>query len=347
MPVLLLLVFTALLSGATAALLVLSYYPDIVGFRFPYEVPQPYVTGVDKTPSDAGVEARVAEQSVLTLFSGSSRESARGVSWLPKGRALGQAVLLTEDGWALTSAKVGSRIIDVVATDYQGNSYPIQQAVVDSQSGFAFIKIDGSGMSVVPLSTKNSFFPADSVFSVAQGAFFTHTLLPSVYDARVPLRSDLPRRFGQLDDAAHLNSGAPIFAIDGSLAGVANVDSETVSVVPISSVRSIVKNAIASEPVAKAQAYISYVSMPDVVPADLHEQAPRVGAYVVSVGRSAASVPLPALRVSDIIVAVNDEPVSARADLALLMLRMRPAQEVLLSVFRDGQYVRIPMIVSL
>ncbi len=345
-PALLLLVFTGLLAGATAALMVLSYYPDIVGFRFPYEINQPQLKSTLKTPSDAGVQARVTQQSILNIFSASARVSRGGVSWLPKQKALGQAVLLTEDGWALSSAAVGLRSIDVIATDDQGSVYPVEKTVVDAQSGFAFIKIDVGGMSAVPLSTKNNFFPADNVFSITDGVFFSHTLLPSVYDSNRPLRSDSITRFPALGGADYLPEGAPLFALDGSLAGVVNTKAAQVSMVPISAVRSVVKDVIAGDGLADAQAYISYISMPDVVPAQLSAQSPRAGAYVVGVGRTSTAVPLPALRVSDIIVAVNDEPVTGRADLALLLSRMRPAQEVLLSVFRDGQYIRIPIIVS-
>lgn len=346
-PALLLLVFFALLSGATAALLVLSYYPDIVGLRFPYDVTQPLITVADKTPSNAGVEARVTEQSVLTLFSASSKNARSSVSWFSKEKSLGSAVLLTEDGWALTTSDLGERILDVVATDYQGRIYTVERSTIDRQSGFAFIKVSASGMPVIPLSTKNKVSLSDTVFSVSGGAFFAHTIVPHDYDMSLPLRSDRPRRFVGISDAPAVRSGSPLFDIDGSLVGVVQKQKNQTVLIPIAAVRSVVKDAIAGDQPLQSEAYISYISMPDVIPLKLPQSAPRVGSYVVGVGATRAGVPLPALRVSDIIVAVNDEPISARADLTMLLSRMRPAQEVLLSVFRDGQYIRIPMIVSL
>jgi S1-C subfamily serine protease len=156
------------------------------------------------------------------------------------------------------------------------------------------------------------------------------------------------QRFRRVEVGYELSAGTPLFDHEGVLTGIAARRSAEMIIVPISAIRSLLPDVFSQEAVPTDALRIQYLMMPDVLPLNLADdpQAPQRGAYIVSVERLSSGAVLPSLERGDIIIAVNEQPLTSSEDLSLAFAKFRPQKEALLTVYRDAQQIRVPVVLS-
>lgn len=338
----------ALAAGATAAFVVLAWYPNIIGIGMnPRPVVAPTVTLRASPSPDVANLARTMEQTTMYVYRASDRTRMSGVEFYGTENAVGRAVALTADGWLLTTGAVVQASTDLRVVGGRGTAYRITKEVRDPVTGLSFIKIDGANLSAVPVADRTVPKPGTVVYRGATGAVHPHVVGRAVYNQREPLTSDQLSRLFSLADAADVPEGSPLFTDQGLLVGVAHKAAGQTMIVPVLAVQRLFETVFGGNTIAPQNIRISYVLMPDVMPSALANdpQAPRLGAYVLSVTRQPRyRGPLPSIAQGDIITAVNDEPVTQHETLTLLLARLRPAKEAVLTVYRNGEHIRVPVI---
>lgn len=340
----------ALAAGAAAALVVLAWYPSIIGIGMNQRpVVAPVITLRPSPSPDVANLARTMEQTTMYVYRASDRARSSGVEFYPTQNAVGRAVALTTDGWLLTTGVVAQASTDLRVVDSRGTEYRIANEVRDPVTGLSFIKIDGVNVSAVPVADRTAPKPGTVVYRGATGAVHPHVIGRAVYNQREPLSSDQLTRLFSLMDAADVPEGSPLFTDQGLLIGVAHKTSGQIVIVPVVAVRQLFDAVFGGNAITPQNVRISYVLMPDVMPSALANdlRAPRVGAYVISVTRHPRyRGTLPSIAQGDIITAVNDEPITQHETLTLLMARLRPAKEAVLTVYRNGEHIRVPITLS-
>ena len=310
----------------------------------------PIVTLRPSPSPDTAALARAIEQVTMYVYRASDRARVGGVELYPTQNAVGRGVLLTTDGWLLTTNAVAQASTDLRVVDGRGAVYAIEKQTRDSVTGLSFVKIAGTNLSGVPLADRAVPKPGAVVYSGIGASVNPHVIGPAFYNQREPLASDqLTRLFSLVDAAVMVPEGAPLFTDDGLLLGIAHRTAQGIAVVPVVAAQRLFDTVFGGGAIAPQTVRISYLLLPDVIPTALaaDSQAPRVGAYVVSVARHPRyRGALPSIAQGDIITAVNDEPVTQHETLALLLARLRPTKEALFTVYRSGEQIRVPVILS-
>ncbi|MEK7102238.1 MAG: S1C family serine protease, partial [Patescibacteria group bacterium] len=318
----------ALAAGATAALMVLAWYPSIIGVGSGRTlITNPPVFTTRTPPSvDSGRLARAIEQSTVRVYRASDAARILGVELYPTETAVGRAAIITADGWLLTTSAVAQASTDLRILDERGRVYRMEKQVRDVMTGLSFIKIAADGLPVAPVADREVPTIGAFVYGGSGGAVTTHAIGPAVYNQREPLSNDRMTRFLSVASAAAIAEGAPLFTPQGLLLGIVHRAGDATVVLPVTAVRRLFDDVFAGKTIAAPLVRITYVLLPDVVPTSVgaDQQAPRVGAYVLRVQRATGyRGPLPSLEQGDIITAVNDEPITQHETLALLLARLR------------------------
>jgi hypothetical protein len=144
-PMILLFTALALISSFAVSLLVVSR------FSFsPVSETRVVIAG------NAVSENRVLDPSVLrdvkektVMLVDTTKKSFGGY---PVDSFLGQAALLSTDGWAVTTAAFPVGIASVRAVDVQGVVYSISEQKIDASSGLRYVKIQGEGFRIFDVS---------------------------------------------------------------------------------------------------------------------------------------------------------------------------------------------------
>lgn len=341
----------ALAAGAAAALVVLAWYPALIGIGMDQRpVITPVVTLRPSPSPDAAALARTIEQVTMYVYRASDRVRVGGIELYPTQNAVGRGVLLTADGWFLTTSAVAQASTDLRVVDSRGTAYRIEKQTRDPVTGLSFVKVAGASLSAVPIANRAAPKPGAVVYSGIGAAVHPHVIGPAFYNQREPLTSDqLTRLFSLVDADAIVSEGAPLFTGDGLLLGIAHRTVQGMVIVPVVAVRQLFDVVFGGNAITPQNVRISYVFMPDVMPSALANdlQAPRVGAYVIGITRHPRyRGTLPSIAQGDIITAVNDEPITQHETLTLLMTRLRPAKEAVLTVYRNGEHIRVPVTLS-
>lgn len=341
----------ALAAGVIAALVVLAWYPSIIGIGSgrPLTANPPVFTTRTPPSVDSGPLARTIEQATVRIYRASDIVRTLGVELYPTETAVGRAVIITADGWLLTTSAVAQASTDLRALDERGRVYRVEKQVRDPMTGLSFIKIAATGLSVAPVVDREVPTIGGFVYGGSGGAVTTHAIGPAVYNQREPLSSDHETRLLSVASAAAIQEGAPLFTSQGLLIGIAHRTGDATVVMPVTTVRRLFDDVFAGKVIAAPLVRITYVLLPDVVPTAVgaDQQAPRIGAYILRVQRAGGyRGPLPSLEQGDIITAVNDDPVTQHETLTLLLARLRPVKDVLVTVYRNGEQIRVPVVLS-
>jgi len=346
-----LILVVGLMSGATAALMVLAWYPQIVGVATPYGSYNitPIYVQQQKVPSDKGAHARTIKNAMVTMYRARDVVRQHGTSWYPENRSVGGGMLITDDGWILTTSNVAEKSTDLRVVDSRGTIYEVEKKVHDRLTGLSFVKVTGDGFNVVPVVEQSALCSGCVAYRLADVAFVEHRVGHVFYDKHEPLRTDQLTRLFVLENNNGVSEGTPFFDENGLLIGLAHNINERAVILPITAVRSLFSDVFAGHDIPKFSSYIKFIMMPDVVPADLNKdkQAPRVGAYILGVGQVGSknfNGDVPSLLQGDIIIAIDEEQLSSAEGLTLMLARMRTKNEVLLTVYRNGEQIRVPLV---
>lgn len=342
----------ALAAGATAALVVLAWYPEIIGTgREPAFSP---TGGTARSPSfDAGTLTQTIERATVGIYRAGDSVRRLNVTFYPRETAVGWGVFLTDDGWLLTTKDVTRAASDLRVIDSRGLVFTVERVAHDPVTGLSFMKIAGNGFTEVPVAERDPVSTGATVYSIdGVSSLISFTVGSPDYNRSEPLVTGELTRLLRLE-GARVPEGAPLFNAQGFLVGIAHhrnaQAAPTTVVIPAVAARSIFDRIFSESALPATAVRITYLMIPDVLPGDLgtDREAPRLGAQVLRVQRSSTyRGSLPTLEQRDIITAVNDEPVTTRETLALLLARIRPAKDALFTVYRAGEYLRIPVVLS-
>ncbi len=342
----------ALAAGAAAALVVLAWYPEIIGTG--RESALSPTGGVTRPPSfDAGTLTQTIERGTVGIYRAGDSVRRFNVTFYPREAAVGWGVFLTDDGWLLTTKEVTRAASDLRVIDARGTVYPIDRIAHDPVTGLSFVKIAGDGFTEVPVAERDPVSTGTALYSIdGVSSLVSFTVGSPDYNRSEPLVTGELARLLRLE-GARVPEGAPLFNAQGFLVGSAHHRNAQVAgatvIIPAVAARSIFDRVFSGSALPATAVRITYLMIPDVIPSDVAKdrKAPRLGAYVLRVQRTSTyRGPLPTLAERDIITAVNDEAVTTQETLAFLLARLRPAKDALFTVYRAGEYLRIPVVLG-
>ena len=314
---------------------------------------------LDITPSAPGVpnvpSSAPGALSLQEIFAQSQSCLASVAAARQRGTVYGTAVILSEDGYLLTNTKAVERANSLFVTLESGEMLDAVLVGCDASSDIAVLKIDAEGLTpavfgdsdvlrvgdlAVAISAPNS---TDSGFTMTEG--IVSGINPSV--------TRNGRQISMLRTSAVVGgkTGCPLFNCYGQVIGLCTVrmergySSNTNNEGACMAIPTAAIKLVADELIEKG--YVSGRPSIGVTVEDLPDRA-RIyyglpsGVYVtgVQVGSGAEEA---GIQVGDIITGLGDRRVTGSASLEQIRNNYAAGDVIELTVYRDGQYLRIPV----
>ncbi len=327
-------VFFGLFSGIVGTLVALAYFlPPQASTET--GVPPRFgraVTANDR-PEWTDVRFGAAERAEAVFYPPSAGKIGAVAGAYAADDAVGLGVVLTSDGWVLSHA-------DALGTDdprhliavVDGKSYPVRAVARDGYSGTAFLKLDGANFAVASFGDDTQISSGDSlfVFDASHGIRRIEVIGLADWPARAAAdyvqSSERVQQVFRVETVSGLLPGAAVVDRTGQMVGVysRNVDGDA-WVVPLSSFFGQIASILRDGKVSRPYLGVNYVDLSRLAVTSV-DGAVRRGALLASSPdgrRPAVARRSPAetagLRAGDIIIAVDDDEISAKRPLAELL----------------------------
>jgi len=338
-----------LASGAVGTLLALAYW-------WPLPVTGP--TGLALRPASRAVEepvewATVRQEAMgraaaVIYPTGTGGSGNLAGAFLPAA-AVGAGAVLTSDGWIISQDAVlaggtATRLTAVV----DGRSFPVRAAVRDSWSGGVFLKVDGLNLPVVSFGDDSSLKLGDRLYAHDPIRGLRPLTVIGKGDRPAETWDDFIQSSERYQDVWHLSgegplSGAAVMDSSGLMVGFFEGNSAGAALVPLSGFYRQISTILRDGAVFRPYLGIRYVDLSRR--SDGGAGTPPRGAMIAAPGgnRPAVDRRSPAetagFRAGDVILAVNDEEISAKRPLSDLLSEYDPGAVVSI-LYRRGRLER-------
>ena len=271
--------------------------------------------------------------------------------------ASGSGFVLSDDGYILTNQHVIENSSSITVTFYDGTSLPAELIGYDVSNDIAVLKVNAENLKPVVLGDSKNMNVGDEVvaignplgeltFSLTQGVV-------SALDRQVTTSSNTTMTLMQTDCAINSgNSGGALFNLYGEVIGITNAKYSSSAnaeasidnigfAIPVNQIKNIVTSLIEK----------GYISKPyiGVRVTDVSEETQRYGlpkgAAVYEITKDAPAEAA-GLQINDIIVAVDGKEITGSSDLVNVIGNCQVDQVIMLSVYRSGSYLEIPLTIG-
>ena len=315
----------------------LEDYPD---FTFAAESCVDAVVYVKVTVTD---KVAAAPNSIFDFFfgyEGSPRERERVGS--------GSGVIIREDGYIVTNNHVIDNASKIEVTLNNNQTYEATLVGTDPATDVALIKIEASGLPVVPMGDSDALRLGEWVIAIGSPYDLRSTITAGIVSAKGRSMPNYSGEFKiesfiQTDAAVNPgNSGGALVNKAGELVGINTaIISQTGSyagysfAVPVNIVKRIVDDLIDFGSVKRAILGISMQNL-DKKLADEMKLSSTNGVYIheVSAGGAADKA---GLKKGDIIVAIDSVKVIDASSVQALVSKFHPGEKATISIVRDGK----------
>jgi Do/DeqQ family serine protease len=318
------------------------------------DVVEPVLNAVVSVTSKKTVREQIPMNPLLRQFFGNQAPQQDR-----KEEGLGSGVIVSADGYILTNNHVveGADELSVALSDER--KFPAHLVGTDEKTDIAVIKIDATNLPVVVLADSDKLRVGDIVFAVGNPWAVGETATMGIVSAKGRNKLGLLDEVGgyenfiQTDAAINLgNSGGALVDAKGRLVGI---NSAIISpsrgnigigfAIPINLAANVMNSLIATGTVTRG--YLGVTT--ETVTADLAEQfgLPRDTKGVIITDMTEGGPAQKAgLKSDDVVLAVDDKPVSTLEQLRLLVAEYPPKTTIRLSVMRDGKARTVPVVLG-
>jgi serine protease Do/serine protease DegQ len=269
-----------------------------------------------------------------------------------KQEGMGSGVIVTADGYILTNNHVVEGADELKVSLSDDREFLAKVIGTDPKTDVAVIKIESVKLPTVTLADSDKLRVGDVVFAVGNPLNVGQTVTMGIVSAKSRTKVHILDEVGgyenfiQTDAAINMgNSGGALIDAKGRLVGInAAILSPSRGnigigfAIPINLAASIMNSLVETGTVQRGALGVS--TDPNPLTADVAEQLGLAkdtkGVLITDIAaRSAAEKA--GLKRTDVILAINDRPVSSSDELRLLVSQMLPGTKVTLKIVRDGK----------
>jgi S1-C subfamily serine protease len=294
------------------------------------------------------------EEAALDAYSrvvvAASERLLPSVAHLRSGRGSGSGVVISSDGFMLTSAHVVERARRLRASFVDGSEYGAEVVGSDPLSDLAVLRASADQLVPAELGDAGSLRVGQLVVAVGNPHGFDGSVTAGVVSH---LGRSLPTRAGRVVDSviqtdAALNPGNSGGALADGSARVIGINTAVAGVglglaVPINEITRSIVAVLMSEGRFR-RAYLGFAGGTRPLPPRLARELGReAGVEVVEVvpGSPAANA---GMRPEDLIVSVDEQPVSQVDDVLRLLVGDRIGKSLVIDLLREGRRVALRLV---
>ncbi|WP_462384228.1 DegQ family serine endoprotease [Pseudomonas sp. Marseille-QA0892] len=270
-----------------------------------------------------------------------------------EAQSLGSGFIISSDGYVLTNNHVVADADEIMVRLPDRSELKAKLIGADRRTDVALLKVEGKNLPTVKLGDSNSLKVGAWVLAIGSPFGFDHSVTTGIVSAKgrsLPNDNYVP--FIQTDVAINPgNSGGPLFNLDGEVVGI-NSQIFTRSggfmglsfAIPIDVAMNVADQLKKTGKVDRGWlgVVIQEVNKDLAESFGLDRPAGALVAQVLENGPAAKG----GLRVGDVILSVNGQPVVMSADLPHMVGALKPGTKIDLEVARDGSRQKINLAVG-
>lgn len=260
----------------------------------------------------------------------------------------GSGVIIREDGYIVTNNHVIEGATKIEVTLNNNHTYPASLVGTDPATDIALLKIDASGLPIIPFGDSDKLRLGEWVLAIGSPYELRSTITAGIVSAKGRSMPNYTGEFKiesfiQTDAAVNPgNSGGALVDRAGNLVGINTaIISKTGSytgysfAVPSNIVRKIAYDLMDFGSVKRAVLGITMQPITDEIAEEL-KLSSRNGVYIVEVAESGAADKA-GIRSGDVLVAIDSMKVTNPASVQELVSRFSPGDKTVVTVLRDGK----------
>lgn len=265
---------------------------------------------------------------------------------------LGSGVIISEDGYIVTNNHVidGAERLEITLND--NRTFNARVIGADKATDLALIKIDATGLDIIPLGDSDALKVGEWVLAVGNPFGFTSTVTTGIVSAKARNMAESSQGRGGMGIESYIqtdaavnpgNSGGALVNLDGELVGINTaIYSQTGNyagnsfAIPVSLVSKVVDDLKQYGAVQRALMGLSFQELTPKIKKDKNITATNDGLYVAKVveGKAADKA---GLKEGDVIIGINGTKISNTGQLFDRMNRFRPGDIITVTYVRDNK----------
>jgi serine protease Do len=259
---------------------------------------------------------------------------------------MGTGIVIDERGYVVTNYHVVEGVGRIQVTTSLGRTVVANLVAHDAKTDLAIIKIDvGEPLPVIRVGTSRDLMTGEPVIAIGNAYGYTHTVTRGIISAlHRPIEVSESQSYQDLiqTDASINpgNSGGPLLNIDGEMIGInvaVRMGAQGIGfALPVDEAMDVVGGLIAEEVSRR-------VSHGVLGRTSVDADGSRFLVTSVAPGSPAQAS---GLRPGDMVLAVAEQPVLRGLDCHRLLLGRQPGDEVPLTVLRNGEEVKLALVLS-
>ncbi len=285
-------------------------------------------------------------------------------------RALGSGFFISHEGHVVTNFHIIKNAYNIIAIDYYGHRYPARVLGTDPPTDLAVLKVEPKGkIAKLSFGESNKLKIGQKVLAIGNPFGLDNTLTVGVVSAlnrSLPSATlELSHNIIQTDAAINPgNSGGPLLNSSGEVVGIItailkpgaeNIGFAIPSEVATRIIPQLIKQGFAVRPFVGIQGIDlnprlanlfglkqeKGVLVQSVIPGSPADKAGiKGGNRVIIMGEEKVILG------GDIIIGINNKPVSRLLDIVQELTRCRPGERITLTILREGKSFQIPIILG-
>ena len=260
----------------------------------------------------------------------------------------GSGVIIRQDGYIVTNNHVIEDATKIEVTLNNNQTYPATLVGTDPATDIALLKIDASGLPVIPFGDSDKLRLGEWVIAIGSPYDLRSTITAGIVSAKGRSMPNYTGEFKvesfiQTDAAVNPgNSGGALVDKAGNLVGINTaIYSQTGSyagysfAVPVNIVKKIAYDLMDFGSVKRAVLGIVMQPIDDKIATDL-KLSSRNGVYINEVSKSGAADKA-GIKAGDVLVAIDSVKVTTPSSVQEAVSRFSPGDNAVLTVIRDGK----------
>lgn len=266
----------------------------------------------------------------------------------------GSGFIISSDGYVLTNHHVVDGADEITVRLKNRRELVAKVVGSDPQSDVALLKIQATGLDAVTLGRSSALKPGQWVVAIGSPFALENSVTAGIVSAVGRAFSHEQRYvpFIQTDVAINRgNSGGPLFNLDGEVVGInSQIFSNTGGymglsfAIPIEVVNSVVQQLKSKGKVSRGSLGV-VVQRVDADSADAL-RLPGIGGALVNEVQTGSAAEKAGVKVQDVIIAYNGVEIGDSSELPPLVGTTAPGTKAILTVFRDGKALNLPVSVG-
>lgn len=262
--------------------------------------------------------------------------------WITRDSAVGHGSIVTSDGWVLfhkDALRVFANPVTQAELWILGQPYPIESVVYDIYTQFALVKVDGAGLPTLAFAESDSLLGGEFLFAVSSDLEITPTSLVDGEELVDTLVAPAEEYSTEWEISTSLPQPQPLLNGSGEL--IAFSRGENLAT-PIHHLRPFIQSVLRHGEARYAGLGARVASVSDILnlSPEIARRAGFSGAIVSSIVLRSPAAEAGLLQ-NDVILFVDDVPVSERVSLDELLRAYEPGDEAVLTGFREEEDLEV------